>query len=71
MGELLAYKEELKDKDMVIALNKIDQLLPDEREERVALLKQQFPDQEFILLSGLTGEGVDALYDLFKSKLSE
>ena len=56
---------------MVIALNKIDQLLPDEREKRLTLLMREFPDQEFILLSGLTAEGVDTLQDLFRSKLSE
>ena len=71
LNELSAYKEDLKNKSMVIALNKTDQLLPDEREERLALLKRTFPDQQFILLSGLTGEGVDALHDLFNSKLSE
>ena len=71
MGELFAYKEELKNKNMVIALNKIDQLLPDEREKRLTLLMREFPDQEFILLSGLTAEGVDTLQDLFRSKLSE
>lgn len=70
MNELTQYKQEIADKSMLIALNKIDHLLPDEQEACMQRFQQQFPDQHFVLISGLTGEGVGALHDFFKHKLT-
>ncbi len=70
MQELACYKQELADKHMIVALNKIDNLLPDEREECLQKLQSRFPSQEFVLISGLTGEGTEALHALFTNKLN-
>ncbi|WP_139414154.1 GTPase ObgE [Chlamydia abortus] len=70
MDELVHYREDLADKDRIIALNKIDDLLPDERQERLESFQQLFPSETLVLVSGLTGEGVDLLNSLFTNKLA-
>lgn len=71
INELFSYKSELADKKSIVALNKIDNLLPEEREEALKKMQKHFPNQEFVFISGLTGEGTEILHDLFKTKLSE
>ena len=63
-GELEAYDEELAAKPEILALNKIDALDEEEREERAAALKQAAGGAEVLLCSGASGEGVRPL--LFK-----
>ncbi|EPP35379.1 obg family GTPase CgtA [Chlamydia ibidis] len=71
MDELLYYKEDIAKKDMIIALNKIDDLLPDEREERLSHFRKKFPGYNFVLLSGLTGEGTEILQHLLTERLTQ
>ena len=59
-GELDAYGEGLADKVELLALNKIDALSPEEREEKVAALKEASGKTPF-LVSGVSGEGVTEL----------
>lgn len=69
MDELLRYKQDIADKSMLIALNKIDNLLPDEQDACLQKFQNLFPNQHFTLTSGLTGEGINALHDFFKQRL--
>lgn len=71
MHELIRYREDLSGKKRIIALNKIDELLPDEREERLAYFQRLFPNETFVSVSGLSAEGIDALERLFTNKLAE
>ncbi|MEM8947215.1 MAG: GTP-binding protein [Planctomycetota bacterium] len=48
----------------VIVLNKIDKLSDDQREDTIQLLCEQFPEQQVIATSGVTGEGFEKLTDL-------
>ncbi len=59
-GELDAYGEGLADKTELLALNKIDALSPEEREDKVAALKAASGKTPF-LVSGVSGEGVTEL----------
>ena len=59
-GELDAYGEGLADKVELLALNKIDALSPEEREEKVAALKDASGKTPFPV-SGVSGEGVTEL----------
>ncbi|MNT44646.1 GTPase Obg/CgtA [compost metagenome] len=59
-GELDAYGEGLADKVELLALNKVDALSPEEREEKVAALKEASGKTPF-LVSGVSGEGVTEL----------
>ena len=59
-GELEAYGEGLGDKAEILALNKIDALSPEEREEKAAQL-QAVAGRRPMLVSGVSGEGVPAL----------
>ncbi|AEB41501.1 GTPase ObgE [Chlamydia pecorum] len=68
--ELQSYKEDLSHKDMVVALNKIDELLPEEQQERLESFQESFPSCTFVLLSGLTGEGIEELLGCFKQRLT-
>ncbi|WP_201456680.1 GTPase ObgE [Chlamydia sp. 17-3921] len=70
VNELRSYKQDLSNKDMLVALNKIDDLLPDEQQERLETFQKKFPAYTFVLLSGLTGEGTERLYCLFKQRLN-
>ncbi|WP_348663738.1 Obg family GTPase CgtA [Chlamydia vaughanii] len=70
MDELLHYRQDLADKGRIIALNKIDDLLPDERQERLECFQRLFPGETFVMLSGLSGEGVDLLNSLFTKRLA-
>ncbi|KCZ48561.1 GTPase ObgE [Hyphomonas pacifica] len=56
-GELEAYDSELAERPEIVALNKIDALLPEMVEEQMAKLKTVY-DGEPLRISGVTGEGV-------------
>ncbi|MEC8532573.1 MAG: GTPase ObgE, partial [Pseudomonadota bacterium] len=58
--ELEAYGEGLADKAEILALNKIDALTPEEREEKAAAL-EAVAGRRPMLVSGVSGEGVPAL----------
>ncbi|MFI8683449.1 GTPase ObgE [Brevundimonas diminuta] len=59
-GELEAYGEGLADKVEILALNKIDALTPEAREEKAAELEAVAGRQPY-LVSGVSGEGVTEL----------
>ncbi|QDH74718.1 GTPase ObgE [Brevundimonas sp. M20] len=59
-GELDAYGEGLADKTELLALNKIDALSEEEREEKAAALKEASGKTPY-LVSGVSGEGVKEL----------
>jgi GTP-binding protein len=56
-NELEAYSPELAERPEVVALNKIDALLPEQVDEQVAQLKTVY-DGEPLRISGITGAGV-------------
>ncbi|MEE2921054.1 MAG: GTPase ObgE [Pseudomonadota bacterium] len=56
-NELEAYSPELAERPEVVALNKIDALLPEQVDEQVAQLKTVY-DGEPLRISGVTGAGV-------------
>lgn len=47
----------------LIVLNKIDAISVEEREKRVEFLQSSFPDTPVMVMSALTGEGVDDVVD--------
>ncbi|MEG6507985.1 GTPase ObgE [Methyloligella sp. 2.7D] len=57
--ELLAYEEALSEKQEIVALSKIDAVPEEERAEKAAALRKVCGKQP-MLLSAVTGEGVDA-----------
>jgi GTP-binding protein len=59
-GELEAYGEGLADKAEILALNKIDALTPEMREEKAAEL-EAVAGRRPMLVSGVSGEGVPEL----------
>ncbi|WP_425981782.1 GTPase ObgE [Brevundimonas sp. TWP1-2-1b1] len=59
-SELEAYGEGLADKAEILALNKIDALTPEAREEKAAEL-EAVAGRRPMLVSGVSGEGVPAL----------
>ena len=59
-GELEAYGEGLADKVEILALNKIDALTPEAREEKAAEL-EAVAGRRPMLVSGVSGEGVPEL----------
>jgi len=59
-GELEAYGEGLADKTEILALNKIDALTPEAREEKAAAL-EAVAGRRPMLVSGVSGEGVTEL----------
>ena len=56
-GELEAYEGNLADKIEIVALNKIDAVLPDELKKQKDRLKRAAKKAP-LLISGVTGEGV-------------
>jgi len=76
--ELLLYNPELLKKEYLIALNKIDLLSPEEREEKIRAQKELFPEEDrakIYPISAVTGEGIRpllfALYEIVKRKREE
>jgi len=54
------FTKQIEEAD-IVAINKIDKLSADEREELVELVRDQFPDKEILLVSVREGEGFDQL----------
>lgn len=70
LDELLHYRPDLVEKGRIIALNKIDELLPEERDSQLEKFQRVFPGETFVMLSGRSGEGVHLLHSLFAKRLS-
>ena len=70
IGELEAYGGELADKPRVTALNKIDALSDEEREERVAELTEALGHAP-MLMSGVSREGVTDVLRAVRAQISE
>ena len=70
-SELKTYNEELADRPMVIAANKLDILSEEDREAVIAKLHEAFPDVAVYPISAATGEGVrdllNAVYELLQA----
>ncbi len=56
--ELERYSSELAAKDEIVVLNKVDLLLPDERDETLAMIASELKLDPVITCSGATREGV-------------
>jgi GTP-binding protein len=56
--ELERYSEELASKEEIVVLNKVDLLLPDERDEAIAFIATELKLDPVITCSGATREGV-------------
>lgn len=56
--ELERYSEELASKEEIVVLNKVDLLLPDERDEAIAFIVSELKLDPVITCSGATREGV-------------
>jgi G3E family GTPase len=54
------FSKQLEEAD-AIAVNKVDMLTPAERTELIALLSDEYPQTEVLLISARTGEGLDEL----------
>jgi GTP-binding protein len=69
--ELESYGEELKKKNEIIALNKVDVLDQDEVKKKIAALKKKIgKDKKIFAISGVSGEGVKTvLRELYKNIL--
>jgi GTP-binding protein HflX len=59
------------DTRLVEIWNKADQLSPDARERLVNMAERQPPERRPVLVSALTGEGMDSLVDAVEARLSE
>ncbi|ANH78338.1 Obg family GTPase CgtA [Candidatus Chlamydia sanziniae] len=70
IDELSSYEPDFIKKNMVVALNKIDELFPDEQKELLKSFQEHFPAYSFVLISGLTGEGTTELHRFFKQRLT-
>ena len=63
---------ELKEKpDVIIALNKIDQLSPEQIDERVDQYRNLYPDEKLHLISAVTGKNLEDLVGEFIESLPE
>jgi GTP-binding protein Era len=56
---------------VVMALNKIDRLQPDERQERESEYQELLPTAEILTTSATSGEGLDVLIETLKGYLPE
>ena len=68
-NELLLYKEELADRMQILVLNKRDLVEDSELEKLVEFFQQM--GQKVISISGMTGEGIDALKELVVETLEQ
>lgn len=61
--ELSSYNEELSKRPQILALNKVDSISPDEKEDPVNRVKKEFEPKGYIVfpISAYTGEGVREL----------
>jgi GTP-binding protein Era len=56
---------------VVLALNKIDRLQVDERDERIAAYQELLPEAKTLPISATSGEGLEALLETLKGYLPE
>jgi len=56
---------------LLAALNKIDQVLPEQRAARLDAYQELLPDAHFVMISASTGEGCDALLAALVERLPE
>jgi G3E family GTPase len=63
------YRKQLAEAD-IIALNKVDLLEPDQRQQRLAALATEYPQSSLISFSAQTGAGVDAWLETCLSQVS-
>lgn len=61
--ELEAFSKTLAKKKEIIAANKIDQVLPEEAEEAFKKLKRKLRKKEMMMVSGVSGQGVQELLE--------
>ena len=66
----LGIDEERRDR-VIEVWNKVDQLTPEDREAMQNAAARVVPDHPAVLVSALTGEGIDALFDAIEERLSE
>ena len=60
---------QMQEADLIV-LNKKDQMNNDEIEKRVAFIQTSYPDKTVLVMSALTGEGVDEVVDFLLSHKS-
>ncbi len=70
-GELSAYSEDLIKKPFVIAVNKLDAVTEEEKEEIINSVKEHFAGKEVFGISAVSGDGVQALMSYIGSLLDE
>ena len=58
-------------KPVVLAMNKVDLVREEDRPAREALYRRLYPEAEFLAISALTGENLEALVDLLMERLPE
>ena len=58
------YEKQLEEAD-VIAINKIDSLSTEERENMIQLIEEKYPGKPVLCVSARTGEGFDDLVETF------
>ncbi len=63
-NELSKYDDMLLKKPMIIALSKADCLTSEEKEEKLSLIRNEFPDYEAVAFSSQSKEGLNELKDL-------
>lgn len=68
-NELLLYKEELVDRMQILVLNKRDLIEESDLRQLTTLFQQM--GQKIICVSGMTGEGIDALKELVLETLEQ
>lgn len=62
-GEIEAYGAGLEEKPEILCLNKADALTPEEREEKVEILREESGGDVFVI-SGVSGEGIQGVLRL-------
>ena len=70
-NELSIYDEELLKKPMIIALSKSDCLSPEEKEEKLSLIRKEFPEYEVVAFSSQNREGLSELKELLGRTVEE
>jgi len=69
-AELAAYGSDLAEKPEIVALNKIDALTPEEIDSRAAALAAAAGVDDVQRISGVSGDGVDALFAVVQGHIA-
>jgi len=71
--EVDPYRKQIIDaaESLIVLFNKTDLLKPEEREIRLQEWREQFPDQEIMELSSVTGDGKDELMQALLNRIPE